>query len=371
MKINYSILLATVIAIGTASWILSGQFANGARTEGEDVTDISSATPAPVMAAVRVRESISEPYRSAVVISGRTAPSREIELKAQILGKVVSIGAKDGGHVKKGGTIIRFDPEDREARRQMAKARIAQRETQFNAADKLANKGFQAKTTRAEAFADLQEAKAELAKIEEEIRRLTISAPFDAVINDVYVELGDVLQSGNAVAALFDLDPILVVAQVSELERMKLAVGQPGKAKLLDGTDLTGTIRHISASADSETRTFQVELEVPNPDMNLELGITAKVILPLPEVTAHKLSAGVFTLNDNGQLGVMTVDASNIVRFNKVVVLDSNADWAYVSGLPERALLISVGQEFVSDGEIVRAVPEANVGTDAAKANGQ
>ena len=172
MKINYSILLATVIAIGTASWILSGQFANGARTEGEDVTDISSATPAPVMAAVRVRESISEPYRSAVVISGRTAPSREIELKAQILGKVVSIGAKDGGHVKKGGTIIRFDPEDREARRQMAKARIAQRETQFNAADKLANKGFQAKTTRAEAFADLQEAKAELAKIEEEIRRL-------------------------------------------------------------------------------------------------------------------------------------------------------------------------------------------------------
>lgn len=369
MRINYSILLATVIAVGTAAWILSGQFANGARTEGEDAADTKAAAPAAEMASVRVRESVAELYRSAVIITGRTAPSRQIELKAQILGKVVSLGAKDGDLVKKGAPIIRFDPEDREARRQMAKARIAQRDTQFNAADKLANKGFQAETTRAEAFADLQESKAELAKVEEEVRRLTISAPFDAVLDDVYVELGDVLQSGDPVAALFDLDPILVVAQVSEQERFKLAVGQPGKAKLLDGTDLTGTIRYISASADSDTRTFRVELEVPNPDMNLELGITAGVILPLPEVTAHRLTAGVFTLNDDGQLGVMTVDASSIVRFNKVTVLDSDADWAYVTGLPDHALLISVGQEFVSDGETVRAVPESAVGTDAAKAS--
>lgn len=369
MRINYSILLATVIAVGTAAWILSGQFANGARNEGEDAADAEAAAPAQEMAAVRVRESIAESYRSAVIITGRTAPSRQIELKAQILGKVVSLGAKDGDDVEKGAAIIRFDPEDLEARRQMAKARIAQRETEFNAADKLANKGFQAQTTRAGAFANLQEAKADLAKIEEEIRRLNISAPFDAVVDDVYVELGDVLQSGDPVAALYDLDPVLVVAQVSELERVKLAVGQPGNARLLDGTDLTGRIRYISAAADSDTRTFRVELEVPNPDMNLELGITAGVILPLPEVTAHKLTAGVFTLNDEGQLGVMTVDASSTVRFNKVTVLDSDADWAYVTGLPERALLISVGQEFVSDGETVRAVPESAVGTDAAKAS--
>ena len=47
----------------------------------------------------------------------------------------------------------------------------------------------------------------------------------------------------------------------------------------------------------------------------------------------------------------------------------SDADWAYVTGLPERAQLITVGQEFVSDGETVRAVPESAVGTDAAKAS--
>lgn len=369
MRINRSILLATVIAIGSVAWILSGQFASGSRTDGEVTEPGKTTAPVAEMASVRFVESVAEPYRSAVIISGRTAPVRQIELKAQIQGKVVELSAKDGDQVKKGDPIVRFDPEDREARRQMMKARIDQRAVEFNAADKLADKGFQAQTRRAEAFADLQEAKADLAMVEEEIRRLKIAVPFDAVLDDVHVELGDVVQSGDPVATLYDLDPILVVAQVAEQERVKLVVGQPGRATLLDGTELTGTIRYITAAADPDTRTFRVELEVPNPALTLELGITAGVVLPLPEVTAHKITAGVFTLNDDGQFGVMTVDASDTVRFNKVAVLDSDADWAYVTGLPDRVRLISVGQEFVTDGETVHAVPESAVGTDAAKAN--
>ncbi|UUX49183.1 efflux RND transporter periplasmic adaptor subunit [Nisaea acidiphila] len=369
MRLNRSLLLAAIIAIGATGWIVSGQFANGARTDSEATATAGSEAKAPELTSVRIRESVSEPYRSAVVVAGRTAASRHIELKAQILGKVVKIGATEGAPVTGGETIIRFDPEDREAKRQMAKARIEQRETEFTAADKLANKGFQAKTQRAATYADLQEAKADLAEIEEEIRRLAIKAPFDAILDDIQVELGDVVQSGDPVATLYDLDPILVVAQVSEQERVKLAVGRPGAARLLDGTQLTGTIRYITAAADPQTRTFKVELEVPNPGMQIEQGITAGMVLPLPEILAHKLSAGIFTLNDDGQLGVMIVGEGGIVRFRTVTVVDSDADWAYVTGLPDRVKLISVGQEFVSDGEKVRAVPEAIVGTPEAKAS--
>ncbi|WP_420405879.1 efflux RND transporter periplasmic adaptor subunit [Nisaea sp.] len=369
MRLNRSLLLAALIAIGATGWILSGQFANGARTDEETAAASETSAEAPELTSVRIRESVAEPYRSAVIISGRTDASRHIELKAQILGKVVKIGATEGTPITAGETILRLDPEDREARRQMAKARIEQRQTEFTAADKLANKGFQAKTQRAATYADLQEAKADLAEIEEEIRRLTIKAPFDAILDDIQVEVGDVVQSGDPVATLYDLDPILVVAQVSEQERIKLKVGQPGAARLLDGTELTGTIRYITAAADPATRTFKVELEVPNPGMEIEQGITTGVVLPLPEVFAHRLSAGVFTLNDEGRLGVMIVDRDNIVRFHKVSVIDSDADWAYVTGLPERVQLISVGQEFVTDGEKVRAVPEEIVGTPEAKAS--
>lgn len=369
MRLNRSLLLAAFIALAAAGWILSGQFANGARTDEETSAATEAAPKAPELSSVRIRESVSEPYRSAVVISGRTAASRQIELKAQILGKVVEIKATEGTPITAGETIVRFDPEDREARRQMAKARIEQRQTEFTAADKLANKGFQAKTQRAATYADLQEAKAELAEIEEEIRRLTIKAPFDAILDEIQVEVGDVVQSGDPVATMYDLDPILVVAQVSEQERIKLKVGQPGAASLLDGTKLSGTIRYITAAADPLTRTFKVELEVPNPGMQIEQGITTGVILPLPEISAHRLSAGVFTLNDVGLLGVMAVDQDGIVRFHRVTVVDSDADWAYVTGLPDRVQLITVGQEFVSDGEKVRAVPEEIVGTPEAKAS--
>lgn len=369
MRLNRSFLLAGVIAIGAGGWILSGQFANGARTDTNAAATTESEASSPELAAVRVREIAAEPYRSAVTITGRTAASRHIELKAQILGKVVKVGPSEGAPVSTGDTILQFDPEDREAQRQKAKARIAQRQTEFNAADKLADKGFQAETRRAAAYADLQEAKADLAAIEEEIRQLSVRAPFDAVLDDIHVELGDVVQSGDPVATLYDLDPILVVAQVSELERVKLEVGQPGAARLLDGTELTGLVRFITAAADPQTRTFKVELEIENPGMKIEQGITAGVVLPLPEAYAHKLSAGVFTLNDDGQLGVMVVDPNDIVRFMRIVVIDSDADWAFVTGLPDRVRLVTVGQEFVSDGEKVRPVPEAIVGTPEAKAS--
>jgi len=368
MTFNRSLLLAVFIALAAGGWILSGQFTNGTRTDEELTAAAETAAKPPELTAVRVRESVAEPYSSAIVISGRTAASRYIELKAQIQGRVVEISATEGRPVAAGETILRFAPEDREARRQKAIARIEQRETEFSAADKLANKGFQARTQRAATFADLQEAKAELAEIEEEIRRQTIKAPFGAILDDIQVEIGDVVQSGDPVATLYDLDPILVVAQVSEQERLKLKVGQPGAASLLDGTRLSGTIRYITSAADPLTRTFRVELEVPNPGMRIEQGITTGVILPLPEISAHKLSAGVFTLNDDGLLGVMTVDQDDIVRFHRINVVDSDADWAYVTGLPERVRLISVGQEFVSDGEKVRAVPEEIVGTPEAKA---
>lgn len=370
MKVNYSLLVAAAIVIGITGWVVSGQMSGNEAPEAPIASDAKAPEPAAKrMGAVRVMESVAEPYQSSVLIAGRTEASRAIELRARILGRVTRISAKEGSHLSEGDVIVHFDPEDREAKREMARARIAQRETEFTAADKLATKGFQAKTTRAETYADLQEAKADLAEIEEQIRRLTIRAPFDAVLDEVQVELGDVVQSGEPVATLYDLDPILVVAQVSEHERGKLAVGRPGAALLLDGSQVSGTIRYITAAADPETRTFKVELEVPNPDLSIEQGVTAGVILPLPEVSAHKLSAGIFTLNDDGHLGVKIVDENGIVHFVQITVVDSGADWAYVTGLPDRARLITVGQEYVKDGDKVDAVPEAMVGTPEAKAS--
>lgn len=81
--------------------------------------------------------------------------------------------------------------------------------------------------------------------------------------------------------------------------------------------------------------------------------------IPLPAVRAHKPSPGVLTLDDSGRVGVRTVEANNKVRFVPVTIIGQDADGLWVGGLPERATVITVGQEFVVDGQTVEPVAGA------------
>src|SRR3546814_11689799 len=89
-------------------------------------------------------------------------------------------------------------------------------------------------------------------------------APVDGIVDRRLVELGDFVERGDTIGRLVDLDPMLIVTQVNERDVQSLTVGAPGKARLIGGLTVEGRIRHISSVADEATRTFRVELEVPN-----------------------------------------------------------------------------------------------------------
>ena len=183
-----------------------------------------------------------------------------------------------------------------------------------------------------------------------------IRAPFDGVLDKRVVELGDFLDIGDHVATIVDLDPCLVVGQVSERELGKLAVGARGTARLVTGQSVEGTIRYIASVADPETRTFRVELEIPNPERHIPDGVTAELRLPIEKVRAHRVSPAVLTLADDGTVGVKAVDALNVVHFHPVEIIRDTVDGVWLGGLPEKLTLITVGQEYVHDGMRVHPI---------------
>ena len=79
------------------------------------------------------------------------------------------------------------------------------------------------------------------------------------------------------------------------------------------------------------------------------------VELPGEAVKAHRVSPSLFTLNDAGVLGLRTIDRENRVEFYPVSILEDSPDGAWVTGLPERARLITIGHEFAAEGQIVDA----------------
>ena len=159
-------------------------------------------------------------------------------------------------------------------------------------------------------------------------------------------------------ANIVDRDPFLVVGQVSERDVHRIKLGDLGRAELVNGDTVEGAVSFISTTADPQTRTFRVELEVPNRDGKLRGGLTSEIRIPVERQLAQVVSPAVLTLNDEGVMGVRTVDEDHIVRFMPVDIIGDDADGVWLSGLPAMVQVITVGQEFVRDGDRVRVSSE-------------
>lgn len=200
------------------------------------------------------------------------------------------------------------------------------------------------------AAAGIQSAEAAVAAAEKEIERLQVMAPFAGLLETDTAELGSLLQPGSLCATIVQLDPIKLVGFVPETEVEKVSVGAPAGARLATGREVTGKVTFLSRSADPETRTFRVEVQVPNADMAIRDGQTVEIGVQAAGRQAHLVPQSALTLDDEGKLGVRIVDAERRAGFVEVAVLRDTKQGMYVSGLPDNADIIVVGQELVTDG---------------------
>lgn len=373
MKRSY--LIALIVAAAAALWLASPVVERLARPTADDAGQGETKASAPAARAgdeaepirVRVRRSVATPHVDHLILTGRTEPARQATLRAETAGRIVAIEAREGAMVERDEVIVRLDPADREARLAEAAALLEQRRIEYDAARKLSDKGFQSQTRLAEARADLEAAQAQQRRIALDIERTEIRAPFDGVLQARAVEIGDYVGIGDPVATFVDLDPLLAVAEVSEREISGVDRNAQATVRLVSGKRTSGPLRYVSSVGAEGTRTFRIEVELPNPDSGMPAGMTAEVRLPVRTVPAHAMSAAVLTLDDEGIVGVKSVDADDVVRFHPVEVVADGANGLWVAGLPAELRLITVGQEFVLPGQKVVPVPEDSV-PGAAKA---
>ncbi len=368
MRLNPSYLVAGLLALGVVVWVASGVMGGSGEPEvSKPPVDLDTVRE---MTRVRVADSSAAPRLIELRLNGHTEAVRAVDVKAETYGEVEELLVEKGERVEAGQLIARLDPRDRQARLREAQALRNQRRIEYSAARQLADKGFRAETQLAEARAALDAAEAAVEAAEIEISSLEILAPFDGVLDDRYVDIGDYIDTGDPIARVVDLDPILVVANANERDVRRLSLGEPGSGSLATGDEVWGRIRFIAAEANPQTRTFRIELEVPNAAGEVPAGMTAELRLPVERVPAHRITPAILTLDDAGVLGLRTVvedgdgDAETmVVRFVPIDIVEDTAEGLFVAGLPEQVTLITVGQEFVKDGESVLAIPGAE-GTD-------
>lgn len=355
MKRSYFV--AAAIALAAAGWIGSGLVLEPAETTAQGPTGVVLSEKEKALPRVRVRTMTARETLTDLVVNGQTQAVRSAEMKAETSGRVEEIVPRKGAVVEAGDLLVRLSMRDRAQRLEKAEALVEQRQIEYNAATQLARKDFTSRTRLAEARARLEAARADLAEIREDIANTEIRAPFDGVFNDHAMEVGEYVAPGMPVATVIDLDPMTVVAEVSEREVGSVSVGTPADIRLVDGRTFAGTVTWVSETANPATRTYPLEVEVPNPERAIPEGMTAEVRVPLESTVAHLVSPSVLTLNDAGVVGVKLVNAEHLVEFHAVRVVGDGPDGVWLAGLPDQVQLITVGQEYVKDGQKVEPVP--------------
>ncbi|MFB1024644.1 MAG: efflux RND transporter periplasmic adaptor subunit, partial [Octadecabacter sp.] len=205
------------------------------------------------------------------------------------------------------------------------------------------------------AQAGIEGAQATVAADEREIERLNITEPFAGLLESDTSELGSLMQPGAPCATIIQLDPIKLVGFVPEASVSQIKVGAMAGARLTTGQEVVGQVTFLSRSADEQTRTFRVEVRVPNADQLIGDGQTAEIVVASDGRMAHLLPASSLTLDNDGAIGIraiVTQDGSDIdiARFMPVGIMRDTIDGIWVTGLPDTVDVIVVGQEYVTDG---------------------
>ena len=291
MKIRQTYITSFITLVIAILWMLSGMLV-------DDEFEVKTKTQLETISSVTVLNSTAAEKAKKIKVSGTTEADKLIKIRAEASGTVVSRPVQQGQFVKKDQLICQL----------------------YNASRSSYPK---------------------------------VKAPFDGYLETFSVKEGDYLNTGAVCATIIDPDPMRLIGEVSEKEINFVKVGAKAEAELISGKKVEGVVSFVSTSANKGTRTFRVEIDVKNSDRSIRDGVSAQIAIEGDTILAHKISPSILMLGEAGELGIRTVNEDDQVEFKKIKILEDSMEGIWITGLPKNTRIITVGQEYVFQGQTV------------------
>ena len=312
----------------------------------------------------RVEVAEVQPTAAALDLSltGEVEGAEDARLASALGGYVESVRVRSGDTVQKGQLLVAVDRALYGAAYDQAKAQRDLAETELGRLEQMGDAVSPSQVSQA--ATQLAVAEASLKQASVRLRRASVVAPFAGVVSDVAVSEGEVAGPGNPVVRLVQLDPVKVIAQISDRDVVTLTPGMPAIVSAAAiGTQLTGEVVQVSPIGNGNTRSFEVEISVDNPDRVLLPGMVTRVsltrdlgqeiVLPQDWVISKREGHGVFV--ESGGTASWTPVTLGQVLHNQVIVED---------GLQPGQRVIMTGHRELLDGDEVLVAREGVCCTD-------
>jgi len=312
---------------------------------------------------VEVEEVQPRDFARTVRLTGVVRAMRDVVVSAEEAGVVRQIVRDKGGAIGRNQAIIRLDDailaaQVRTAEAQAELAReVWERRQRLYMEDQIGSE-----MSYLEAKYLSEQAAGNLAALKERLARTTVIAPIAGILEDRIVEIGALVSPGMPVARIVQVDSVKILAGVPE--RFALDVSEGADATVvfdvLEGETFTGSVTYVGATVDSGSRTFPIELVLPNPSGQIKPEMIAEIVVVRREMPdAIVVPQQALVSMEEGYVVFVVEGAGDAAaaQLRRVEVLAGQGNEAILeSGLDPGDLLVVVGQQGLTAGDRVRVV---------------
>lgn len=330
------------------------------------VTPAALAQQGPPPATVRTSTVIERDMARTITTPASVQSRNDARIASESTG-VITMIAEPGDVVEAGGLIAQID--DRSARIQLdeARARLARatansdyQTSEAERLSRLAANGTVAPTRLREvelardlAQQDLREARSALARVQLELERTQITAPFNGRVVERLIQVGERSAPGREIVRLVDIESKEAIAMVPVAIAPFLSVGQTIQLSTAAGDDAEAPIRAIVPVGDSVSRTFEVRIDLAGSDWIV--GSAARAAFPAEQARTQMAAPyDAVILRPNGAF-IFTVDSENVAHQTPVTAGVREGGFIAIEGDidPGQRVVVS-GAETLRDGQTVQ-----------------
>jgi membrane fusion protein (multidrug efflux system) len=329
----------------------AGFMATGCKDNEGLATTANHSAQAPIIP-VSIIEVKPVPMRDVILLPGTTEAWQDVQVAADTAGRIEWIGPHEGEPVIKGELLLKIDVS-------ALKAALEHAEAQFKLADDLYQRRqrlFERKIIAKEEL-DQSETQRTLAATDYEQIKVRYDqgfplSPIRGIINHLYVDAGEFIDTGKPIADIVNIDRIKINVQVPELDIRFVLQGQktPVRIDAFPERELTGIVDFVAFKADPATKTFLVRTLIDNPFGDIRPGMIARVVF-VRRIIPDALAAPLFALVDKGGERLVFVEKDGVAQSRTVSIGIIEGDRVQITdGLNSGDHLIVKGQTEVEDG---------------------
>lgn len=292
-------------------------------------------------------------FSKVVNVGGTLRGDFQSSIFSKVTGTITNIPVRVGQKVSAGDILVGLDKGGVQSQYKQAEARFINAEKQYRKMQALFDAGAISESRLDEVETQFRVARADFESAREAVE---IDAPFDGMVVDIPVRVGDEVDPLTKVVEIANINALRLVldvptSQVGELKRgQTVTVSSP----LIDGATMTGEVISIADAANTDTRSFEVDCRFDNPSRGFSPGVFVVASIETKILNDALLVPNDALMYRSGKTLIYAVAADTVAMIPVEVLAGGDSLTAVSGNLAANQRIVIVGQKNLTPGSKVR-----------------